>query len=350
MTENSLETRARPLALSNRGFLGVTMISIRIFGKLSVQQGGRTLEGLHAGKPLELFCYLLLHRDRFHSREALASLLWGNFTTAQSKKYLRQVLWQLQTIFYNGAGPSDVLLVTRDSVRFNSESGAWLDVAVFEKAYEEMQGVPSTNLNAAQAQILTEAADLYQGDLLEGWYQDWCLFERERLQNIYLAILGKLMCYCEKRGEYEAGLEFGERSLRFDRAHERTHQEMMRLHYLGGNRAGALRQYMRCEAALWEELEVKPAARTLQLLGEIRADREEVAKLLPQQEIDLAFQESITIEGTLSKIMARLLQLRSSLAEMQAEIQKEVQAFEKILPLCTKSPSVLETPSCRKAS
>jgi len=112
------------------------MISIRVFGKLSVEQGGRTLEGLHAGKPLELFCYLLLHRDRFHSREALASLLWGNFTTVQSKKYLRQVLWQLQTLFYNGGGSGDVLLVTRDSVRFNSASGTWLDVAVFEKAYD----------------------------------------------------------------------------------------------------------------------------------------------------------------------------------------------------------------------
>ena len=37
---------------------------------------------------------------------------------------------------------------------------------------------------------------VYRGDLLEGCYQDWCLFERERLQNAYLAMLDKLMVRC----------------------------------------------------------------------------------------------------------------------------------------------------------
>jgi len=40
---------------------------------------------------------------------------------------------------------------------------------------------------------LQEAVRLSYADLLEGWYQDWCLYERERLQNIYLLILDKLM-------------------------------------------------------------------------------------------------------------------------------------------------------------
>jgi hypothetical protein len=42
----------------------------------------------------------------------------------------------------------------------------------------------SGDLNEAQAQLLKDAVNLYCGDLLEGWYQDWCLFERERLQSI----------------------------------------------------------------------------------------------------------------------------------------------------------------------
>jgi len=88
------------------------MLSIRTFGKLSVQWDSNSLAGLTAGKPLELLCYLLLQRAWFHSREALASLLWGDFTTAQSTKYLRQMLWQLQTIF-SDVGSRDLLVVTR---------------------------------------------------------------------------------------------------------------------------------------------------------------------------------------------------------------------------------------------
>ncbi len=63
--------------------------------------------------------------------------------------------------------------------------------------------------------------DLYRGDLLEGWYQEWCLFERERLQNAYMLMLDKLMGYCEAHSEYEQGLVYGDLILRLDHASER---------------------------------------------------------------------------------------------------------------------------------
>ena len=36
-------------------------------------------------------------------------------------------------------------------------------------------------------------ASVYDGDLFDGCYQDWCLLERERLQNVYLVLLDKEM-------------------------------------------------------------------------------------------------------------------------------------------------------------
>ena len=32
-----------------------------------------------------------------------------------------------------------------------------------------------------RARSLEDAVSLYQGDLLEGCYEDWCIYERERL-------------------------------------------------------------------------------------------------------------------------------------------------------------------------
>jgi len=37
--------------------------------------------------------------------------------------------------------------------------------------------------------------DLYQGDLLEGWYQDWLLCERERLQNMFSRAGARANCW-----------------------------------------------------------------------------------------------------------------------------------------------------------
>jgi DNA-binding SARP family transcriptional activator len=120
---------------------------------------------------------------------------------------------------------------------------------------------------------LQNAVDLYRGDLLEGWYQDWCLFERQRLLNMYLAMLDKLMGYCEAHQEYESGILYGMRILRYDQAQERTHRRLMRLHYLTGDRTAALRQYESCVAALKEDFGVGPARRTVALYEQIRSDQ-----------------------------------------------------------------------------
>jgi DNA-binding SARP family transcriptional activator len=150
---------------------------------------------------------------------------------------------------------------------------SWLDVAEFENAYEEVRSTPGCELTAEQAGLLRVAVDRYKGDLLEGWYQDWCVYERERLQTMALAMLDRLMTYSQTHGEYEAGIFYGLRVLRFDRARECTHRRLMQLYALLGDRTSALRQYETCVAALAEELDVTPATRTEALYQQICADR-----------------------------------------------------------------------------
>ena len=77
-------------------------LHISLFGKFCVQFRGCYLEGLKVRKVQELFCYLLLHRDRRHHRDKLATVLWGNdYNTNQAKAYLRKALWQLQQSLIN---------------------------------------------------------------------------------------------------------------------------------------------------------------------------------------------------------------------------------------------------------
>ncbi len=223
-----------------------------------------------------------------------------------------------------------VLLIDRESVRFNARSDVWLDVAAFEDACLQLQDIPRSEVTNAQAEVLKAAVALYRGDLLEGWYHDWCLFERERLQNLYLLILDKLIAYCEDHGQNEAGLEFGERILRVDRAHERTYQQMMRLHHLAGDRAGALRVYQRCAAALQEELSVTPGRQTMQILEQIRGD------CVLQSHPVTSKKEHSEREGgepARTSTLAYLRQLRSVLHDAQSRIEKELQAMDHVVRL-----------------
>jgi len=250
------------------------MFSLRIhlFGKFSVEYSDG-LGVLGSPKVQELLSYLLIHRNRPRPREALAAVLWGDTSTDKSRKYLRQALWHLQTALrsHNPAEADQLLLVEDHWVQLNTKSAIWLDVAVLENAFIALKDKPGWRMDAKEKDVAQAAVEVYQGELLEGSYQDWCLFERERLQNMHLAMLFKLMSYCEANNEYEAGELYGFRILNYDRASERTHRRLMRLQYLSGDRTAALRQYERCVVALDQDLGVKPDKRTVDLYQQIRA-------------------------------------------------------------------------------
>jgi DNA-binding SARP family transcriptional activator len=304
-------------------------LCISLFGKFDARYGEQVVAGLGVCKLQEVLCYLLLHRDRPHPRETLADLLWGKTTTAQSRRYLRKALWQLHAALDSQCNPSDgcLLLTEPDWVQVNPEANLWLDVAVFEQAYRLAQDVPGRELDPQLVHTLQGAVDLYRGDLLEGWYQDWCLYERERLQHLYLIMLDKLMGHCEAQHDCETGLTYGALILRYDRARERTHRRMMRLHYLSRNRTAALRQYERCVAALHEELDVGPSRCTVTLYQQIRADL--LADPAPQ--LAVAQEAGEAKAPSLLEVLDRLKGLEQVLVDAQCQAQRDIQVVEQAL-------------------
>jgi len=316
----------------------MSRLSIQLFGKFCVRRNEQVLEDFDARKVQELFCYLLLHRDHSLPRETLASLLWPDTTTIQSKKNLRQALWQLQSALGSQTEPNNerVLLVDPEWVQLNAEADIWLDVALFEQTYHLVQRVPGQELESQAAQKLLEAVQLYQGALLEGWYQDWCLLERERLQSLYLAMLDKLMSYYEGQLDYETSVLYGMRIMCYDRGRERTHQRLMRLYYLLGDRAEALRQYERCAAALDEELGVQPSKSTVALYKQIQADQlDEPKSHMALRETDPSIK---VVTPSLLEVLGTLTRLQETLADLQGEIQQSIQQVELALSFASSSP------------
>lgn len=303
-------------------------LSVQLFGKFCVTGALHAQDLLTSTKVQELFCYLLVFRDRSHHREALANLLWGNNPTAQSKKYLRQTLWQLQTSLstapeaptaqaHADCPDCSLLAVEPDWVAVNTQADMSLDLAAFENAFALVQGVRGRELDPDKSSLLQNAVELYRGDLLEGWYQDWCLFERERLQNEYLLMLDKLMGYCEATNRFDDGFRYGDMILRVDRAQERTHQRLMRLYYRSGHRAAALRQYQRCVSALNEELGVPPAQATGDLYHQICADQLDTSQSAPVQMVKPDFSRA--------GLIAHLVHIQNGLTELQRQVERDIQ-------------------------
>ena len=294
-------------------------LRFRLFGKFTAHHDAGLLKGIEASKDQELLSYLLIHRDRPHSREALATLLWGDSSTEKSKKYLRQALWHLHAALNSDYGNgTDVLMVDHDWLGLNPRSNLWTDVADFERAFSAAEGVAGRQLDSQKAQALKDAVSLYSADLLPGYYQDWVLFERERLQNMYLLMLDKLIVYLQFHGEYELAQGYGATILRYDPARERTHRQLMHLYSLGGDRTSALRQFERCALALKQELGVKPERKTVELYERIKSD----------QMGHTNAPEPLPHTSTSSDIVTRLKQLQAIVSGVQRRIQRDIKAIE----------------------
>ncbi len=303
-------------------------VYIHLFGKFCVQCNDQVVDGLEAHKVQALFCYLLIHPNQQRSRETLAGLLWGDSSIAQSKKNLRQTLWYLQSALARmGATDEPILMIDSEWIQVNPKADCWVDVVRFERAWMSVQDVPGAALDQQQVELLRDTVGFYQGDLLEGNYEDWCVYARERLQNLYLAILDKLMVYCQAHNEYETGLLYGAEILKYDRARERTHRQLMRLYYLAGDRAAALRQYERCVAALEEELCITPDNRTGKLYEQIRSDQLGHAVQIPA--LHEAPPETVTL--LLSAVLSQLQHLQAAQAVLQRDLQQALDAVGRMM-------------------
>lgn len=319
-------------------------IRVYLFGKMRVLCGGRPCDDCGSTKARELFAYLLLHPNRAHSRERLGSLLWNHVSTERSKAYLRKALWQLQHALdaahaeaeddrtASASGNGEPLLVVNGAwIQLNARASVWLDVDVFETAFQAVRDRDAGELTSEEADMLQHAVSLYTSDLLESWYADWCLLERERLQDLYLMALGKLAHYAELDGSYDTGIEYGLRMLQVDIARECAHRRLMRLRYLSGDRTGALRQYLRCAEVLNAELGVEPSTATRQLYTQIRDDvmspSSALREALPASPLAPDDRPSDASDPSLIG-MARIRALRETLAKLQSEVRREIEAVE----------------------
>jgi DNA-binding SARP family transcriptional activator len=304
----------------------VSTLRISLFGGLSLQRGADESLVVEPLKAQELLCFLLLHRERPQPRELLASLLWADLPGERGRQYLRKALWQVQSALgeTEGARPDPILRVGNADIAVNQRADLWVDASSFAEACASTRGVPGRQLDRAAAARLEAAVGLYQGDLLEGYYQEWCIRERERFDLMHLSAIDKLIAYCEGQGDVERGLEYGFAILRRDRARERTHRALMRLYYIAGDRTSALRQFQRCAVALREELDVEPSARTVALCEQIRAGAGEAAS--PAGSVE---PEPPDVDSGLRGLLVSLQQVENAIQALRVQVARQLGSSNK---------------------
>ena len=197
-------------------------------------------------------------------------------------------------------------------VHFNTASDYWLDVAEFEHRIHTALLCPPTELTPPIAVALTEGLDLHRGELLEGFYDDWALHERERLRDLYLGGLTRLMEYHQAQCAYQQSLAYGQRILQQEPLREDIHRAVIRLYHQSGQRAQALRQYELCGDLLAAELGVTPLPETQALYSQL---------LGPPDRTGTEPLEGVALQQTLHHLRGAMHNFAAAQAHLQEAVQ-----------------------------
>src|SRR3990172_69280 len=84
-------------------------LEIRLLGGFELGRGGRVLDQLPLRAARSLFAYLVLNRERAHTRDLLAGIFWPDFDESRARRRLSQALWQVQTTIGGDDAPPDLL-------------------------------------------------------------------------------------------------------------------------------------------------------------------------------------------------------------------------------------------------
>lgn len=249
-------------------------LRIRVFGVLEVRRGELLLPAFPTEKSRSLFAYLVVNRGRLLSRDRLMGTFWGDRPDAVARKHLRTEIWRVRTVIEpKGLVDPGTYVHSRDhSFSFDPQAPYWLDLEEFERRLAGIEALSSDALAAEEERLLREAVSICRGDLLEGVYDEWCVFEQERTKQSLCRALRHLVQHFEREKRWPEAVEYAGRLLEYAPLRESVHRDVMRYHYHAGDRAAALQQFQTCVRLLGEELDIGPMRETLELRDAIRAE------------------------------------------------------------------------------
>ncbi len=257
-----------------------TPLTITLLGTFQVNAGEHAITNFGADSARALLIYLAMHAETQFQRTFLSNLLWPNQPESETRHALRQALNRLRKAIGDQQADPPFLHITRTTLQFNPHSAYHLDVNAFEALMNAVQRHPHRRIQVCRSchRRLTQAADLYRGDLLAGFsfdsflFEEWLSMEREYLHRQAIDAFYQLAAYHEQRSAFDLAQRYARRQVELEPWREEAHQQLMRALALDGQRSAALMQYQSCRQILAEELGLAPSSATENLREQIQAE------------------------------------------------------------------------------
>jgi DNA-binding SARP family transcriptional activator len=190
----------------------------------------------------------LSHRSR------IAGTLWPDVEETQALASLRTTVWRLKK-------------VSPDCVRCEGLSLGLHPRVTVDTHDQETFVNTLLNGNVDDPEWLRAGLPhLRQGDLLPGWYEDWVIVERERMNILRLHALENAARILTRHRELDAALDLALEAVRTEPLRETAQAVLMSVYIAEGNVADAVHQYDSFSRLLHRELGIAPSSQLARML------------------------------------------------------------------------------------
>lgn len=179
--------------------------------------------------------------DRRHA----AGALWPQGDETRASGNLRSALWRLRS--------AGIDLLDGDKFILALRSGTAVDVDLLRAWADRVADPRMPTSELAVLEWRTEAFNL-----LPGWYDEWLIFERERLRQRLLHAMETLSRRLVTAGRYADAVEAASAAVRTDPLRESAQRALVRAHLAEGSLGEAWRVYQEYRRLLARELGVEP--------------------------------------------------------------------------------------------
>jgi DNA-binding SARP family transcriptional activator len=200
-----------------------------------------------------LLVFVALGAGRVDRRHAAGSL-WPCGNDERAAGNLRSALWRLKL--------AGIDLLESDKCGLMLRPGTVVDVTVLcDWAARLVDG------SATQADLFAVAWRNDAMDLLPGWYDDWVIFERERIRQRLLHALEVLSRRLVALGRCAEAVEAAISAVGADPLRESANRVLIEAHLAEGNLVEARRAYARHADVVRRELRIEPGHDLTQMVG-----------------------------------------------------------------------------------
>jgi SARP family transcriptional regulator, regulator of embCAB operon len=230
---------------------------------LTVEIGGESREAmLHGRQGRLLLAYLVLHRQRPVSRDALIEAIWGHGGTPPSEGALAPVLSRLR----RAVAPATI--EGRDSVILRLPEPAWIDVEAAHAALDRARRGKDPHERLLDAE---EAATLVEPELLPGLDAPWLGEQRVALEHVRVEAL-ELAAAAAQAVEPSLAETYARAAVAAAPFRESTWVALIAALRVRGNVAEALQAYDEVRRLLRDELGAVPGRELVALHGTLLAE------------------------------------------------------------------------------